>query len=438
MSRNNDVLIIGGGLAGSEAAWLLANRGFHVTLADMKPEKLSPAHHDKNALAELVCSNSLKSNDPGTASGLLKAEMRLLGSLIAAAADSNSVPAGGALAVDRDGFSAYITQKLRDNKNIDIISKEIDSFPEKDAVICTGPLTSDKFSAEIAGRCGNLLSFYDAAAPIVTADSIDKNIVFTADRYGKGQGDGDYLNCGFSREQYDIFYEALVTAKTAELHSFDTVKVYEGCMPVEVLAKRGRDAVRYGCMKPVGLTDPATGRRPYAVAQLRKENAAGTLYNLVGFQTNLTFSEQKRVFSLIPGLADCEFARYGVMHRNSFLCSPALLEGNFRLKDSDRIYFAGQITGVEGYCESAASGIIAALDFALGCAVPPETTMIGALRSFVIDSVSSAHFQPMGVAMGLLPDLPGERIRDKKARYAALSARALADMKRWRLSIDNL
>ncbi len=431
------VKVIGAGLAGCEAAWQLAERGFEVELCEMKPRKFSPAHKYEG-FAELVCSNSLKAARVDSACGLLKEEMRRFGSVICAAAEKTAVPAGGALAVDRFAFSDEVTRIVTGHPNIRVVSGEVTDFPEKNAVICTGPLTSGVFAEKIREKCGNYLSFYDAAAPIVTAESVDFSVAFYQSRYD--HGGADYANCPMNKDEYDAFYNALINAEGAPLHEFDVpeeaagLKVYEGCMPVEVLAKRGYDSVRYGCMKPVGLVDPRDGKRPYAAVQLRKENAEGTLFNLVGFQTNLKFGEQKRVFSMIPGLENAEFARYGVMHRNSFLNSPKLLDGHFMLKGSDGVYFGGQITGVEGYVESAASGIMAgrALADRLQGKKPldfPDTTMMGALARYVSQSWS-CNFQPMGSNMGILPPLAEEfRGKDAKERkHKALSDRALADL----------
>lgn len=421
------VSIIGAGLAGCEAAWALAQRGVAVTLYEMKPQKFSPAHHN-SGFAELVCSNSLKAARLESAAGLLKAEMRKMGSLILACADQCAVPAGGALAVDRDIFSALVTEKVRSHPLITVIEGEITSLPETGAVIvATGPLTSDTLSKAIAQKTGaERLSFYDAAAPIVEFSSIDMTKAFFAARYGRGED--DYINCPMNKEQYETFLEALTSAERAELHGFEKLTVYEGCMPVEVLASRGKDAIRYGPMKPVGLTDPATGRRPWAVVQLRAENREGTLYNLVGFQTNLKFGEQKRVFSLIPGLENAVFARYGVMHRNTFIDSPRLLDMQLRLTFEPRIRFAGQITGVEGYIESAACGIWAGVSLAreISGQTPltlPRVSMLGALLCYITDS-SVKHFQPMGSNMGILPPLE-DKIRDKQARYLALAERSM-------------
>lgn len=425
-----NVKVIGAGLAGVEAAWQLANKGFDVTLYEMKPRKYSPAHHYKG-FAELVCSNSLKAARVGSAAGMLKAEMRMFGSLTMEAAYATQVPAGGALAVNRELFSDYITEKITNHPNIKVISEEITEFPEENTIICTGPLTSDAFAETIKAKCGLPMSFYDAAAPIVTAESIDMTKAFFATRYDKG--DADYINCPMTREEYEAFYNELVNAESVPLKTFENLKVYEGCMPVEVLAKRGIDSVRYGCMKPVGLTDPRTGRRPYAVVQLRKENNEGTLYNLVGFQTNLKFGEQKRVFSMITGLENAEFMRYGVMHRNTFLNSPQVLDSHFMLKGSKNIFFGGQITGVEGYTESAMSGIIAG--FELGRLLSgkemldlPRTTMTGALLNYISDETVK-DFQPMGANMGILPPLE-KNIRDKQLKYSAIAERGLADLEK--------
>ena len=428
------VKVIGAGLAGCEAAMQLANRGYSVELYEMKPVKFSPAHK-YGGFAELVCSNSLKAARVDSACGLLKEEMRRFGSVICEAAEKTAVPAGGALAVDRKAFSDEVTRIVKSHPNIKVISEEVTEFPEKNAIICTGPLTSDAFAEKIREKCGNYLSFYDAAAPIVTAESIDFTVAFEQSRYDKA--DADYVNCPMNKDEYDAFYNALINAEGAPLHEFDKpeessgLRVYEGCMPVEVLAKRGYDSVRYGCMKPVGLTDPRTGHRPFAAVQLRRENVEGTMFNIVGFQTNLKFGEQKRVFSMIPGLENAEFVRYGVMHRNTFLCSPKLLDENYMLKGSENVFFAGQMTGVEGYVESAASGITAgrALADILDGKRPiilPATTMMGALANYVSHALDS-NFQPMGSNMGILPPL-SENIRDKKKKYAALAERSLADL----------
>ena len=428
------VKVIGAGLAGCEAAWQLANAGINVELYEMKPKKFTPAHK-YTGLAELVCSNSLKAERVESAAGLLKEEMRRLGSLTMLAAEVSRVSAGGALAVNREQFSDFITEKINAHPNITLISEEVSEIPEGYVIIATGPLTSDALSKSIGKLIGeDYLYFHDAAAPIVTAESLDKSLVFEASRYGRGEP--DYLNCPMNKEEYLNFYTELLNAESAPLHDFEheghkDFKVYEGCMPIEVLAKRGEDTMRFGPLKPVGLTDPRTGNRPYAVVQLRKENNDGTLYNLVGFQTNLKFGEQKRVFSLITGLANAEFVRYGVMHRNTYLNSPKVLDKHFCFKPDPRIYFAGQMTGVEGYIESAASGIYAGMSLARRLLGKPEITlpvdtMLGALANYV--EVGSEHnFQPMGSNMGILPDLP-ERIKNKQDKYAALAARALKSL----------
>ncbi len=423
------VTVIGGGLAGCEAAWAAANAGVRVTLIEMKPERYTPAHHSP-ALAELVCSNSLKAARLESAAGLLKEEMARMGSVCVAVARECAVPAGGALAVDRDRFSEGVTARITAHPNITVEHREITELPtEGITVVATGPLTADTLAASIAERFGEGLSFYDAAAPIVTADSVDMNSAFRASRYDREEsGNGDYINCPMNKEEYETFHAALISAERALLHEFDKPKVYEGCMPIEVLASRGTDAIRFGPMKPVGLRDPHTGHRPWAVLQLRAENAEGTLYNLVGFQTNLKFSEQKRVFSLIPALKNAEFVRYGVMHRNTFLDSPRLLNAAFRLKEEPRLFFAGQMTGVEGYMESACSGLLAGLNAvrALRCEpllVLPRETMSGALAHHISDP-SVTDFQPMGANFGVLPPLENH-IRDKRERYAALADRAL-------------
>ena len=419
--------VIGAGLAGCEAAFAAAERGVAVTLYEMKPHRFSPAHSSP-LFAELVCSNSLKAARLDSAAGLLKAEMRAVGSVCLRAADACAVPAGGALAVDRQRFSQAVTEAVRSHPNITVEQREITALPEGTVVVATGPLTDGALAAQIAALCGmEYLRFYDAAAPIVSADSVDMQKAFAASRYNKG--DADYINCPFNKEEYERFHAALVAAETAPLHDFDHApKVYEGCMPIEVLAGRGADAIRFGPMKPVGLRDPRTGHRPWAVVQLRKENAAGSMYNLVGFQTNLKFGEQKRVFSMIPGLENAEFLRYGVMHRNSFLNSPALLAPTLCLRKEPRIYFAGQITGMEGYMESAAAGLVAGINAAnalLGqpSFLPPAYTMIGALCRYVAQSPAK-DFQPMGANFGVLPALD-TKIKDKRARYMALAQRAM-------------
>jgi methylenetetrahydrofolate--tRNA-(uracil-5-)-methyltransferase len=424
--------VIGAGLAGCEAAWQLANSGIEVTLYEMKPKKYTPAHH-YSGFAELVCSNSLKASRLESAAGLLKAEMEILGSVTVSSAKENAVEAGGALAVDREKFSDSVTAKIKNHPLIKIVEEELTEIPDGNVIIATGPLTSDALAESISKICGNGLSFFDAAAPIVTYESLDKQLVFFASRYGRG--DADYINCPMNKEEYTEFYNALIAAESAELKEFDkeNFRVYEGCMPIEVLAKRGEDTMRFGPLKPVGLTDPRTGKRPYAVVQLRKENKEGTLYNLVGFQTNLKFAEQKRVFSKITGLQNAEFMRYGVMHRNTFINSPKLLNSHFQMLENENIYFAGQITGVEGYMESAASGIIAGISLArklngLEQINLPVDTMTGALSTYISDSYNSENFQPMGANMGILPEL-GVRIKDKKEKYGAYAERALNSLK---------
>ena len=427
------VTVIGAGLAGCEAAYTVAQQGIPVTLWEMKPEKYTPAHRH-GGFAELVCSNSLKARRIESAAGLLKEEMRRLGSLCVPVAYGCAVPAGGALAVDRDLFSAEVTRRIKEHPLITVKQGEVTSIPEDGVVIvATGPLTSEPLANAIADLCGGGLSFYDAAAPIVTADSVDMNSAFRASRYDREEsGEGDYINCPLNKEEYEAFHAALVEAETAPLHEFDKLHVYEGCMPIEVLAKRGSDSIRFGPMKPVGLRDPHTGHRPWAVVQLRAENAEGTLYNLVGFQTNLKFPEQKRVFGMIPALKDAEFMRYGVMHRNTFLNAPELLDASFRMKSRPNLLFAGQMTGVEGYMESAAAGILAGIN---ACRmvrgqeplVLPRDTMMGALAAHV--STPNADYQPMGANFGILPTLE-THIRDKKMRYAALAQRALESLDR--------
>ncbi len=422
----NRVTVVGAGMAGCEAAWQLANRGIAVTLIEMKPHKYSPAHHSPD-FAELVCSNSLKAQRLDSAAGLLKTEMEMLGSLLVPCAKACSVPAGGALAVDRDAFSRMVTEKIQNHPNITVRYEEVTDIPDGPVIIATGPLTSDALAEKIAALSGGALHFYDAAAPIVTAASVDMTCAFYASRYERG-GEDDYLNCPMNKEEYEAFYTALISAEGAPTHEFDKPNVYEGCMPIEIMAKRGADTIRFGPMKPVGLRDPRTGHRPWAAVQLRREDAAGTLFNLVGFQTNLKFGEQKRVFGMIPALKNAEFVRYGVMHRNTFMDSPRLLTGGFALRKDPRIYFAGQMTGVEGYMESAASGILAAISCARALEgkpeyLPPADTMTGALCRHVSAS-PTADFQPMGANFGILPPLP-EKIRDKKERYTALANRAV-------------
>ena len=427
----NKITVIGAGLAGCEAAYTAARLGCKVDLIEMKPIKKSPAHKTDN-FAELVCSNSLKASRIDSAAGLLKQEMRILGSICLEAADVSSVPAGGALAVERNLFAEYITKKIRECENINIITDVVDKLPtEGICIVATGPLTDGALAREIEKITGEgNLSFYDAAAPIVSADSIDFSSAFVASRYDRDDtGEGDYINCPMNKEEYEAFYNELINAECAPLHEFDKqLKVYEGCMPIEVLARRGADSIRFGPLKPVGLRDPRTGHRPWAVVQLRKENRDGTLYNLVGFQTNLKFPEQKRVFSMIPALKNAEFMRFGVMHRNSFINSPKVLNPDLSLKKSNNIFFAGQLSGVEGYMESAASGIVAAINAVnkLNDKPPlilPKFSMIGALLNYITDE-SVENFQPMGANFGVLPPLD-VHIKDKKERYMALSQRSL-------------
>lgn len=419
--------VIGAGLAGVEAAWQIANKGYKVSLYEMKPIKKSEAHKS-DFFCELVCSNSLKASRIESAAGLLKEEMARLGSLTVPVARKSSVPAGGALAVDRDIFSSRVTEKIKSHPNIEVINEVVENLEldgDTVTVVATGPLTDGKLAESISEITGEYLSFYDAAAPIVTADSVDMTKAFGASRYERG-GDDDYINCPFNKSEYENFIEELVNAEGAVVHDFD---VYEGCMPIERLAKRGLDAPRFGPMKPVGLVDPNTGHRPWACVQLRRENSKGTMFNLVGFQTNLKFGEQKRVFSMIPGLENAQFVRYGVMHRNSFLNSPKLLNADFSFREKDNLFFAGQITGVEGYMESASSGIIAGINAVRKAEgktpfILPDITMIGALCDYISDE-SVKNFQPMGANFGVLPAIE-PKIRDKKERYAALSNRSLA------------
>lgn len=426
------IRVIGAGLAGCEAAWQAARAGVPVELYEMKPNRFSPAHHSEG-FAELVCSNSLKAERLESAAGLLKEEMRRLGSLLTECAQQCRVPAGGALAVDRDDFSRLATESMLAEPLIHVHREEVTELPgEGMTVIATGPLTSEALSARIAALCGGALSFYDAAAPIVTAESLNRERIFSASRYDRGDDDA-YLNCPMNKEEYERFVGELVSARRAELHEVDTAdrKVYEGCMPIEIMARRGPDTIRFGPMKPVGLRDPQTGHRPWAVLQLRRENAEGTLYNLVGFQTNLAFGEQKRVFGLIPGLEHADFIRYGVMHRNTFLNSPQVLCSDFSVRKQPELFFAGQITGVEGYMESAASGIMAGLNAVRrykgqNTLILPATTMIGALSAYVQNG-GMGVFQPMGANFGILPAME-PHIRDKKERYAALARRSLSDL----------
>ena len=421
------VTVLGAGLAGSECAWQLARRGIRVRLWEMKPEKMSPAHHSPY-FGELVCSNSLRSDELTNAVGLLKAEMRAMDSLIMASADANKVAAGGALAVDREGFARQITETLEQHPNVEIIRKEALDIPDGQVVIATGPLSSDAIAEKIAALCPDSdLHFYDAVAPIVTLDSVDMDSAFFASRYDKGPA--DYVNCPMDKEEYLAFVKELVSAREAPVHGFDDGGVFEGCMPVEVMARRGVDTLRYGPMKPVGLVDPRTGRENYAVVQLRRDNADGTIYNIVGFQTHLTWGEQKRVFSMIPALRNAEFVRYGVMHRNTYLNSPKLLDRYYRLRSDMRISFAGQMTGVEGYVESAASGLLVGIETAarvlgLESVDFPQETAIGALGLY-ISGGSVGDFQPMNINFGIIKPLE-YRVKGKRNKNAEISNRSLA------------
>ncbi len=422
-----EVTVLGAGLAGSECAWQLAKRGIMVRLFEMKPEKMTPAHKSPY-FAELVCSNSLRSDELSNAVGLLKAEMRKMGSIIMESADANRVPAGGALAVDREGFARYVTEKLTACDNIELISKEATDFPDGELVVATGPLTSDALAEKLTELCNDTgLHFYDAVAPIVTLESVDMDNAFFASRYDKGTP--DYVNCPMDETEYKAFWKELCGAKEAAVHGFDDGGVFEGCMPVEVMARRGEDTLRYGPLKPVGLRDPRTGKDNYAVVQLRRDNSDGTIYNMVGFQTHLTWGEQKRVFSMIPALKNAEFVRYGVMHRNTYLNSPKLLDRYYRLKSEPRISFAGQMTGVEGYVESAASGMLVGIETAARLLeLPPvdfpQETAIGALGLY-ISGGSVGDFQPMNINFGIITPL-GYRVRGKRNKNAEISARSLA------------
>ncbi|MBR5717437.1 MAG: methylenetetrahydrofolate--tRNA-(uracil(54)-C(5))-methyltransferase (FADH(2)-oxidizing) TrmFO [Clostridia bacterium] len=421
---NNTVKIIGAGLAGCEAAYQLAKRGIRVQLIDMKPSRHTPAHR-LDTFCELVCSNSLRSDSIENAVGLLKAELRLMDSLIMKCADSTKVPAGGALAVDRNRFSEMVTEILAGNPLIKIIEEEVTSLPDAPCIIATGPLTDGAMLDAIEKRVGTSLHFHDAAAPIVTSESLDMSKVFSSSRYGRGS---DYLNCPMSAEEYFRFVRELVAAETVPLHEFETPKVFEGCMPVEAMARRGEHTLAFGPLKPVGLTDPNTGKQPYAVVQLRRENEAGTLYNIVGFQTNLKIPEQRRVFGMIPGLENAEFVRYGVMHRNSYLDSPGKLTCCYELKAAPEVFFAGQITGVEGYVESASSGFIAGVNMARRLLDQEQMdfgseTAIGSLGHYVSE-YNGSDFQPMNVTFGIMSPLP-VRIRNKRERYSAIAERAL-------------
>ena len=422
--------VIGGGLAGCEAAYQISKRGIKVKLYEMKPIKYSPAHSNSD-LAEIVCSNSFKSNLLTNACGLLKEELRMLDSLLIKIADETSVPAGQALAVDREEFSRKVTEYIENLDNVEIIKEEVTEIPDDTVtIIATGPLTSDVLFEKISKLVGNNeLHFYDAAAPIIEKSSVDMNIAFIGDRYGKGEA--DYINLPMNKEEYENFWNELVNAEVVELHSFERREIFEGCMPVEVMAKRGIDTLRYGPLKPVGFDDPRTGRRPYALVQLRQDNSVGTLYNMVGFQTNLKFGEQKRVFSMIPGLENAEFIKYGVMHRNTYINSTQILNNIYQMKSNENLFFAGQITGVEGYVESIASGLLAGINAVnymkkQDKIIFPVETMIGALTDYI--STPNEKFQPMNANFGILPKL-SEKIKDKQERYKKLSDRAISIMK---------
>ncbi|GAB6988904.1 FADH(2)-oxidizing methylenetetrahydrofolate--tRNA-(uracil(54)-C(5))-methyltransferase TrmFO [Paenibacillus pini] len=433
MKQVPTVTVIGAGLAGSEAAWQIASRGVPVRLYEMRPVVKTPAHHT-DKFAELVCTNSLRANGLANAVGVLKEEMRMLDSIILRSADKNAVPAGGALAVDRDGFSGDITDILHNHPLIEVVNEELQHIPDDGiVVIATGPLTSPSLSSEIKALMGEeYFYFYDAAAPIVEKDSIDMNKVYLASRYDKGEA--AYLNCPMNEEEFNAFYEALITAEVAQLKDFEKEVYFEGCMPIEVMMSRGKQTALFGPMKPVGLVNPHTGTLPHAVVQLRQDNAAGTLYNLVGFQTHLKWGEQKRVFSMIPGLENAEYVRYGVMHRNTFINSPRLLKPTYQLKTNENLFFAGQMTGVEGYVESAASGLIAGINaarVALGeeCVVLPATSTIGSMAQY-ITTADPEHFQPMNANFGLLPKLE-VRMRSKKDKNEALANRALESISKF-------
>lgn len=428
--------VIGAGLAGSEAAWQIANRGIKVRLYEMKPYKKTPAHHS-DTFGELVCSNSLKSDMLENASGLLKEELRRLGSLIMECADNTRVPAGGALAVDRQGFSQAVTNKILNHPNIEVFNEEVTALSnDVITIVATGPLTTNGLAEHISDIIGvDSLYFFDAAAPIVRLDSINMNIAFKASRYNKG--DADYINCPMTKEQYLAFYEALINSETVPLKKFENIKLFEGCMPIEAMAKRGTDTIRFGPLKPVGLNDPKTGKEYYAVVQLRQDDKAATLYNIVGFQTNLRWGEQKRVFSMIPGLENAEFERYGVMHRNTFLNSPVLLDSVYRLKKQPMLFFAGQMTGVEGYIESTSSGLVAGINAARQFEehkdlVFPGNTAIGALARY-ISNPASGDFQPMNINFGIIDPLK-EKIKNKKERYSKVSKRALEEIEKIKMA----
>ena len=434
------VTVIGGGLAGSEAAWQLAKRGITVDFYEMRPEKMTPAHKT-DQLAELVCTNSMRSNQLSNAVGLLKEEMRQLDSLIMAAADYSQVPAGGALAVDRTEFSGYVTGKLHSLPNINFHTKEITQIPSDTiAIVATGPLTSDKLAAEIQKFSGaESLHFFDAAAPIIAAASIDMNIVYKKSRYDKGEA--AYLNCPMTKQEYENFARELVNAETAEVHDFENSDVFEGCMPIEVMAKRGPKTMLFGPLKPVGLEDPTTGKIPYAVVQLRQDNAIASMYNIVGFQTHLKYGEQKRVFSMIPGLAHARFIRYGKMHRNTYMASPAVLTPAYEAKKQAGLFFAGQVTGVEGYVESAGSGLVCGINAARRAngqepVTFPKLTALGSMANYVT-SADIKHFQPMNASFALIPGLEGRKIRNKKERHLQISQRSLENLKEFQQKVLN-
>lgn len=436
------VIIVGAGMAGSEAAWQVAQRGIKVDLYEMRPEKSTPAHKTEK-FAELVCSNSLRGAGLENAVGLLKEEMRQLNSIIMESADINRVPAGGALAVDREGFSQYITDKVKNHPNVTVINKEIETIPQEDdaiTIIASGPLTSEVLAKSIGELTGqDYFYFYDAAAPLISKESIDMSKAYRASRYGKGTA--DYINCPMDKEEYEKFWQELTTAELAPIKEFEKAKFFEGCMPVEEMARRGIDTLLYGPLKPVGLEDPKTGKRPYAVVQLRQDNAADSLYNIVGFQTHLKWPEQKRVFGLIPGLENAEFVRYGVMHRNTFINSPELLRPTLQYKDRDNLLFAGQMTGVEGYIESAASGLVAGVNAAYlakgeNPVTFPEQTAHGSMCKYITSAVAK-HFQPMNANFGLMPPLE-ERIRDKKLKKQKIAERALEFLAKFKIDVLKL
>lgn len=436
------VIIVGAGMAGSEAAWQVAQRGIKVDLYEMRPEKSTPAHKTEK-FAELVCSNSLRGAGLENAVGLLKEEMRQLNSIIMESADINRVPAGGALAVDREGFSQYITDKVKNHPNVTVINKEIETIPQEDdaiTIIASGPLTSEVLAKSIGELTGqDYFYFYDAAAPLISKESIDMSKAYCASRYGKGTA--DYINCPMDKEEYEKFWQELTTAELAPIKEFEKAKFFEGCMPVEEMARRGIDTLLYGPLKPVGLEDPKTGKRPYAVVQLRQDNAADSLYNIVGFQTHLKWPEQKRVFGLIPGLENAEFVRYGVMHRNTFINSPELLRPTLQYKDRDDLLFAGQMTGVEGYIESAASGLVAGVNAAYlakgeNPVIFPEQTAHGSMCKYITSAVAK-HFQPMNANFGLMPPLE-ERIRDKKLKKQKIAERALEFLAKFKIDVLKL